>query len=63
MLFRSAKAVLSFCGGRRSSEESEFSRLRGNEGYGACDDAGHADNEFNNRCDELAVMESKKFKE
>ena len=22
---------------------------------------GHADNEFNNRCDELAVMESKKF--
>ena len=23
---------------------------------------GHADNEFNNRCDELAVMESKKFK-
>ena len=24
---------------------------------------GHADNEFNNRCDELAVMESKKFKE
>ena len=24
---------------------------------------GHADNEFNNRCDELAVMESKKFKD
>ena len=24
---------------------------------------GHADNEFNNRCDQLAVMESKKFKE
>jgi len=24
---------------------------------------GHADNEYNNRCDELAVMESKKFKE
>ena len=24
---------------------------------------GHADNEFNNRCDELAVMESRKFKE
>jgi len=23
---------------------------------------GHAENEFNNRCDELAVMESKKFK-
>lgn len=23
---------------------------------------GHADNEFNNRCDELAVMESQKFK-
>ena len=22
---------------------------------------GHADNEYNNRCDELAVMESKKF--
>ena len=24
---------------------------------------GHADNEYNNRCDELAVMESKKFRE
>ena len=24
---------------------------------------GHADNEYNNRCDELAVLESKKFKE
>lgn len=24
---------------------------------------GHADNKFNNRCDELAVMESRKFKE
>ena len=24
---------------------------------------GHANNEYNNRCDELAVMESKKFKE
>ena len=24
---------------------------------------GHADNEYNNRCDELAVAESKKFKE
>lgn len=23
---------------------------------------GHAENEFNNRCDELAVMESQKFK-
>ena len=23
---------------------------------------GHADNEYNNRCDELAVMESRKFK-
>ncbi len=24
---------------------------------------GHAENEYNNRCDELAVMESQKFKE
>jgi len=24
---------------------------------------GHADNEYNNRCDELAVMESKKYRE
>ena len=29
---------------------------------GLCDDAGHAENPYNNRCDELAVMESKKFK-
>ena len=41
---------------------SEPSRLRGGEGYGACGDAGHADNEYNNRCDELAVMESRKFR-
>ena len=24
--------------------------------------AGHAENEFNNRCDQLAVMESQKYK-
>ena len=34
----------------------------GGEGYGACDDAGHASNPYNNRCDELAVAESRKFK-
>ncbi len=38
-------------------------RLRQGEGYVACDDEGHAENEFNNRCDELAVMESKKFRQ
>ncbi|MCI5929105.1 MAG: hypothetical protein MRZ73_11335 [Pseudoflavonifractor capillosus] len=32
------------------------------EGYGACDDAGHASNPYNNRCDELAVAESRKYK-
>ena len=40
----------------------EFRRLRRNEGYGACADAGHAENEYNNRCDELAVAESQKYK-
>ena len=42
---------------------TELFRLRRSEGYDACDDVGHADNEFNNRCDQLAVAESKKFKE
>lgn len=41
---------------------SEASRMRLTEGYGACDDAGHASNPYNNRCDELAVAESKKYK-
>ena len=30
---------------------------------GLCGDAGHAENPYNNRCDELAVQESRKFKE
>ena len=41
---------------------SEHSRIRGCERYGACEDAGHAENPYNNRCDELAVMKSQKFK-
>ena len=35
--------------------------MGGSEGYGASDDAGHAENEHNNRCDQLAVMEREKF--
>ncbi len=35
---------------------------RHGERSGACDDAGHAENEYNNRCDQLAVMESQKYK-
>ena len=30
-------------------------------GSGLCDDAGHASNPWNNRCDELAVIESKRI--
>ena len=45
-----------------SSGVSEACRLRRGEGYGACDDAGHASNPYNNRCDELAVAESRKYK-
>ena len=41
---------------------SERSHKCGREGYGACEDAGHAENPYNNRCDELAVAESQKFK-
>ncbi len=41
----------------------ESRHLCRDEGYGACDDVGHAENEYNNRCDELAVKESKKFKD
>ena len=29
---------------------------------GLWDDAGHAENPYNNRCDQLAVAESQKFK-
>ena len=40
-----------------------FRRKAETEESGLCDDAGHAENPYNNRCDELAVMESRKFKE
>ena len=45
-----------------SSGVSGAFRLRRGKGYGACDDAGHASNPYNNRCDELAVAESRKYK-
>ena len=48
--------------GKEEHGESEPCRTRRGEGYGACDDAGHASNPYNNRCDELAVAESQKFK-
>lgn len=41
---------------------SEPCRKRNGEEDEACDDAGHAENEYNNRCDQLAVAESQKYK-
>ncbi len=46
-------------GARERSEKCPSGHF---ERCGLCDDAGHAENPYNNRCDELAVLESKKFK-
>ena len=41
---------------------SETCPMGRGEGYGARGDAGHAQNPYNNRCDQLAVAESQKYK-
>lgn len=40
----------------------EFSPKAETEQSGLCDDAGHAENPYNNRCDELAVSECQRLK-
>ncbi|MBR1690897.1 MAG: hypothetical protein IJ713_09025 [Oscillibacter sp.] len=50
---------------RETEEQGSGRSLRAHpetKASGLCDDGGHAENENNNRCDELAVAESRKFK-
>ena len=50
-------------GAEEQGSGRSFRRKAETEESGLCDDAGHAENPYNNRCDELAVMESRKFKD
>ena len=53
----------SVCGGeRRSSGTRELLPQAEARDVELANAAGHAENEFNNRCDELAVAESQKYK-
>ena len=51
-----------FGGERRSIGARELSAKPEAKDVEIVNAAGHAENEFNNRCDELAVAESRKYK-
>lgn len=55
-------SVSGFGGERRSSGMSELSPETEARDMELANAAGHAENEFNNRCDELAVAESQKYR-
>ena len=55
-------AQLGAWGKEEQGSGRSFRRKAETEASGLCDDAGHAENPYNNRCDELAVMESRKYK-